>query len=144
MRVRLRCTTHYSLGVLTVWGLSGLNHGLSATLTAARQGLAEQGMTLSAGADLSDALRSSYPQRLLVGYVQKKTYTALLQSLHLPQPAEVRGAGGPGVGWRNTWGWRVEIPRRLLDVFSRLSSVDVDLFATKSATVPPRHELVWS
>ena len=69
---------------------------LAAQLAQARDGLAAQGMVLSDGAALSEALRSPYPQRLLVGRVQKKNRTALLQSLPHPKPAEARGAGGPG------------------------------------------------
>ena len=69
---------------------------LAAQLTAVRQGLARQGMALSAGAALAEALGQSYPQRLLVGRAQKKLQTALLQSLQPAQAAEARGAGGPG------------------------------------------------
>ena len=41
-------------------------------------------------------MRQSYPQRLLVGHVQKKIRAALLQSLPCPESAELRGGGGPG------------------------------------------------
>ena len=84
------------LGHATVADCLDTLPALSAKLAAARQGLADQGMVLSAGADLADALRQPYPQRLLVGQVQKKLHAALLQTLHTPQPAEARGAGGPG------------------------------------------------
>ena len=69
---------------------------LAQQLTAARTALTVQGMPLAAGAPLAEALRTSYPQRLLVGRVQKKRQTALLQSLPPPQAADLQGTGGPG------------------------------------------------
>ena len=72
------------------------NLGSQLTQQKKRQDLAAQGMVLSDGAALSEALRSSYPQQLLVGRVQKKAQATRLQSLPAPQQAEARGAGGPG------------------------------------------------
>ena len=69
---------------------------LTAKLENARQGLSQQGLVLSQGAELPDALRQAYPQRLLVGHVQKKIVTGLHQSLDRARSAELRGAGGPG------------------------------------------------
>ena len=69
---------------------------LSATLDDARQGLADQGLTLFTGVSLADALRQPYPQRLLVGQLQKKMETNLRRSLQTARSAELGGQGGPG------------------------------------------------
>ena len=70
---------------------------LTTVLNAARRGLARQGVHLSEGAALADALRqSNYTQSLLVRQVQKKTYANLLATLQPDLAAGTRGAGGPG------------------------------------------------
>ena len=69
---------------------------LTAKLTATREGLAEQGLRLGEGAQLADALRQTYSQKLLVGRVQKKLYAGLLATLQPDRSAEQRGGGGPG------------------------------------------------
>ena len=69
----------------------------SAKLEAARQGLAQQGLPLSDGAPLADALqRSNWTQSMLVGLVQKRKQNAILRSLSEPRAANMRGSGGPG------------------------------------------------
>ena len=69
----------------------------SAKLEAARQGLAQQGLALSEGAPLADALhRSNWTQSLIVGLVQKRKQNALLRSLSEACAANLRGSGGPG------------------------------------------------
>ena len=84
------------LGFSTVNDLLDAVPNLTAQLTAAREGLAAQGMSLSVGASLASALRQHYPQRLLVEQVQKKLQAALKQSLSPSRAAELGGAGGPG------------------------------------------------
>ncbi len=69
---------------------------LAGKLEAAREGLAGQGLPLSLGAPLADALRQHYPQKLLVSRVQKKLHASLLATLQPERAAEARGAGGPG------------------------------------------------
>ena len=69
----------------------------AAKLDAARQGLMQQGLTMSEGAPLADALiRNSWTQSMFVGIVQKRKYNAILRSLCEPRAANFRGAGGPG------------------------------------------------
>ena len=69
--------------------------GLTAKLEEAREGLATQGLRLSEGATLADALRQVYTQKLLTAQVQKKRYVSLLATLNTEQAAETRGGGGP-------------------------------------------------
>ena len=69
----------------------------AAKLDAARQGLIQQGLTMSEGAPLADALlRNNWTQSMLVGIVQKKKHNAILRSLCDSRAANFRGAGGPG------------------------------------------------
>jgi hypothetical protein len=71
---------------------------IASKLEVARSGLASQGVVLSQGASLADALRHSRPQRLLVDMMQKTNLAALTQSLHPSRAAALRSGGGPGGG----------------------------------------------
>ena len=70
----------------------------NAKLSEARQGLHAQGVRLSEGAPLADALQYPVPQALVMEKVQKNKQAALQQALPTRQGAEVLGAGGPGAG----------------------------------------------
>ena len=69
---------------------------IKAHLQQARAGLATQGLQLSDGASLADALRHPSPQGLMTEKVQKTRLAALKRSLPFSQQAEVSGGGGPG------------------------------------------------
>ena len=51
---------------------------------------------MAASATFPEALRTTYPQKLLVGQVQKKTEARLRASLSPARGAEFLGGGGPG------------------------------------------------
>ena len=84
------------LGCSTVADALSLLPEVATKLEQARQGLAGQGVKLSEGATLADALGHPTTQSLVMEKVQKIKEAALLQRLPLHQSADVRGAGGPG------------------------------------------------
>ena len=68
----------------------------AAKLEQARQGIASQGLKLTEGAPLADALQHPTKQALVIERVQKIKQAALFQRMPAVEVAEVRGAGGPG------------------------------------------------
>ena len=67
-------------------------------LAAAREGLAAQGVPVSDGAALSDALGTHWKQRAYVTTAHKKKHEAHRQQLGVPAKAGLHSAGGPGAG----------------------------------------------
>ena len=67
-------------------------------LAAAREGLAAQGIPISDGAALSDALGRHWKQRAYITTANNKKHEAHRQQLGVDAKAILHSAGGPGAG----------------------------------------------